>query len=117
MLILLPPSEGKAPSGSGAPLDLATLSLPGLRPARERVLDALVTLCRGDEEAAAAALGLSPGLRPEVARNAALASAGTRPAAEVYTGVVYDALDLAGMSPPVLALAERSILISSGLFG
>ena len=45
MLILLPPSEGKAASGSGAPLDLAGLCLPSLTPARERVLDTLVALC------------------------------------------------------------------------
>ena len=35
MLVLLPPSEGKASSGRGAPLKSGTLSLPGLADARE----------------------------------------------------------------------------------
>ena len=43
MLVLLPPSEGKTPPpADGAPLDLTRLVAPGLRPTRERVLDALV---------------------------------------------------------------------------
>jgi len=34
--ILLPPSEKKATEGDGPPLDLASLSFPGLTPARRR---------------------------------------------------------------------------------
>ena len=72
MLVLLPPSEGKATSGRGAPLKLESLSLPGLTAAREAVLDELVDLCAGDEEKAREVLGLSEGLRGEVAKNAEL---------------------------------------------
>lgn len=50
MLVLLPPSEGKAASGRGAPLKTGSLSLPGLTAAREAVLGELVELCAGDEE-------------------------------------------------------------------
>ncbi|WP_405980904.1 peroxide stress protein YaaA [Streptomyces sp. NBC_00158] len=117
MLVLLPPSEGKAAGGSGAPLDPASLSLPGLAPARAAVLEELVELCAGDEPKAREVLGLSEGLRGEVAKNAALRSAPARPAGEIYTGVLYDALDLAGLPAPARELAERTLLVFSGLWG
>ncbi len=41
MLVLLPPSETKAPGGDGPPLDVAALSWPALTPRRERLLTAL----------------------------------------------------------------------------
>lgn len=74
MLVLLPPSEGKAAGGSGAPLEPETLSLPGLAGARAAVLEELVELCAGDETKAREVLGLSEGLRGEVAKNAGLRS-------------------------------------------
>ncbi|WP_171162027.1 peroxide stress protein YaaA [Streptomyces sp. I05A-00742] len=117
MLVLLPPSEGKATGGTGGPVDTGALSLPGLAAAREAVLDELVELCAGDEEKAAEVLGLSHGLRGEVAKNAGLRTAGTRPAAEVYTGVLYDALGPATLPPPARRAAERSLLVFSGLWG
>ncbi|MEW2248638.1 peroxide stress protein YaaA [Streptomyces sp. NPDC006975] len=117
MLVLLPPSEGKAPSGSGAPLRLASLSLPGLTAARETVLTELVELCAADEEKAREVLGLSEGLRGEVAKNAALREAGARPAGEVYTGVLYDALDLASLDAAARERAARELLVFSGLWG
>ncbi|MFH8367464.1 peroxide stress protein YaaA [Streptomyces sp. NPDC018031] len=117
MLVLLPPSEGKAAEGSGAPLSLGTLSLPELGGARARVLDELVSLCAGDEDKAAEVLGLSRGLRGEVAKNAALRTAATRPAGEIYTGVLYDALGLATLDPAARRRAERSLLVFSGLWG
>ncbi|MFI9149295.1 peroxide stress protein YaaA [Streptomyces sp. NPDC053367] len=117
MLVLLPPSEGKAASGRGAPLKPESLSLPGLGEARAAVLDELVELCAGDEEKARAVLGLSEGLRGEVAKNAALRTAGTRPAGEIYTGVLYDALGLATLGTAAKQRAARSLLVFSGLWG
>ncbi|GHB38297.1 UPF0246 protein [Streptomyces cirratus] len=117
MLVLLPPSEGKAAGGSGAPLDPGSLSLPGLAGARAAVLDELVELCAADETKAREVLGLSEGLRGEVAKNAELRSAPARPAGELYTGVLYDALGLAGLPEAARALAERSLLVFSGLWG
>ncbi|MGW5093115.1 peroxide stress protein YaaA [Streptomyces nodosus] len=117
MLVLLPPSEGKAPSGRGAPLRPESLSLPGLAAAREAVLGELVELCAGDEGKAREVLGLSEGLRDEVAKNAGLRTAGTRPAGEIYTGVLYDALDLASLDPAARRRAGRSLLVFSGLWG
>ena len=117
MLVLLPPSEGKAPSGRGAPLKPESLALPGLAPAREAVLDELVELCAADEDKAREVLGLSEGLRGEIAKNAALRTAGARPAGEIYTGVLYDALDLASLDPAAKRRAGRSLLVFSGLWG
>ncbi|MGW1355937.1 peroxide stress protein YaaA [Streptomyces chartreusis] len=117
MLVLLPPSEGKASSGRGVPLKLESLSLPGLGEAREAVLRELVELCAGDEDKARDVLGLSEGLRGEVAKNAGLPTAGARPAGEIYTGVLYDALDLASLDSAAKRRATRSLLVFSGLWG
>lgn len=117
MLVLLPPSEGKAANGEGAPLDLGSLVLPGLTGAREAVLDALVALCREDEATALEVLGLSEGLRGELARNARLRTAAALPAGELYTGVLYDNLGLAGLPPQARERAERSLVVFSGLWG
>ncbi|MBQ0863357.1 peroxide stress protein YaaA [Streptomyces sp. A73] len=120
MLVLLPPSEGKAEGARGRPLELDSLSLPELTRARETVLDELVALCRGDEddrEKAREVLGLSQGLRGEVVKNARLRTAPTLPAGEIYTGVLYDALGLATLDPAAKRRAARSLLVFSALWG
>ncbi|WP_405737682.1 peroxide stress protein YaaA [Streptomyces sp. NBC_00028] len=117
MLVLLPPSEGKAASGRGAPLKLESLSLPGLTEARQAVLGELVELCAGDEEKAREVLGLSEGLRGEVGKNAELLGAGARPAGEIYTGVLYDSLGLASLDTAAKRRAGRQLLVFSGLWG
>ena len=117
MLVLLPPSEGKAASGRGAPLKPESLSLPGLAAAREAALAELVDLCTGDEDKAREVLGLSEGLRGEVAKNAELRTAGARPAGEIYTGVLYDALGLASLDAAAKRRAAKSLLVFSGLWG
>ncbi|MET9021684.1 peroxide stress protein YaaA [Actinopolymorpha sp. NPDC004070] len=119
MLILLPPSEGKASTGRGRPVDLDSLSLPELTPARTKVLDALTDLCADADrtEEAVAVLGLSAGQRGEVERDARLRDAPTLPAARLYTGVLYDALDLASLGPAQRRRAQRFLLICSGLWG
>ena len=117
MLVLLPPSEGKAAGGSGPALDPASLSLPGLAAARAAVLEELVELCSADEDKACEVLGLGAGLRGEVAKNAALRTAATLPAGELYTGVLYDALGLATLDAAARRAAEESLLVFSGLWG
>jgi cytoplasmic iron level regulating protein YaaA (DUF328/UPF0246 family) len=117
VLVLLPPSEGKAIGGEGPAVSVDGLSLPGLGEARKAVLEELVGLCQADEEKAAEVLGLSPGLRAEVAKNAGLHDAPTRPAAEIYTGVLYDALGLSTLSAAARKRAEESLLVFSGLWG
>ncbi|MEV2238199.1 peroxide stress protein YaaA [Micromonospora sp. NPDC049891] len=117
MLILLPPSEGKAEVGSGRRLDLDRLSLPGLNPVREEVLSALVALSAGPPETALTALGLGPGQHGEVRRNARLRQAATAPAGRIYTGVLYEALDLTSLPATAQRAAGRQVLVSSGLWG
>ncbi|HEY9373576.1 peroxide stress protein YaaA [Streptomyces sp.] len=117
MLVLLPPSEGKAASGRGTPLKPESLSLPGLAEARAAVLGELVELCAADEEKAREVLGLSEGLRGEVAKNVELRTAGARPAGEIYTGVLYDALGLATLDAAARKRARASLLVFSGLWG
>jgi len=87
MLVLLPPSEGKAHPEAGEPVDLGSLVFAeGLGQRREEVLDAL-----------------DPSLR----------EAPAAPAAEVYTGVLYQRLAL----PELPAKARRQVLIASALWG
>jgi uncharacterized protein len=117
VLILLPPSEGKAAPETGAPLDLDSLSLPELSKARKRVLTALVKLSSGREKRALDTLGLGPTQHAELERNRTLLTAPAQEARKVYTGVVYEALDLDSLSADALQQAEESILIASGLWG
>jgi len=50
VLVLLPPSESKAPPAArGKPLDLAVLSFPALTATRERVLDAVAAVSAGPD--------------------------------------------------------------------
>jgi hypothetical protein len=116
VLVLLPPSETKHPGGDGAPLDLAALTAPELTPVRATIAEALVTLA-GDVPAARTALGLSPTQDDEIARNAALTTSGTLPALQRYTGVLYDALDVASMTRAQRARAARRLAVGSALFG
>jgi cytoplasmic iron level regulating protein YaaA (DUF328/UPF0246 family) len=117
VLVLLPPSEGKASSGRGELRQRQGLRLQRGAAAREAVLEELVELCAADEDKAREVLGLSEGLRGEVAKNAGLRTAGTRPAGEIYTGVLYDALDLASLDTAARRRAARSLLVFSGLWG
>lgn len=117
MLILLPPSESKATGGDGPPVRLESLGLPALTRKRERVLKALIRLSNGREERAREILGLSPSQAEAVVRNRTLLSAPTMPAAELYTGVLYDKLSLATLTPVAWERATDRILIFSGLWG
>lgn len=117
MLILLPPSEGKAVPRRGRPLDLAALSFPGLTPAREQVLDTLVELCRTTPVAAAAALDLGPTQSDLVDLDARLRTAPTARADAVYTGVLYDALDAGSLSSAAKRRAASRLAVTSALFG
>ncbi|WP_134742465.1 peroxide stress protein YaaA [Nocardioides sp. 503] len=117
MLILLPPSEGKAAPRRGRPLDLTTLGSPGLTAAREQVLDALVELCEGDVEVAAKTLGV-PKTQLELVRlNADVRRTPTARGDQVYRGVVYEALDFATLSTAAKRRATGRVAVTSSLFG
>jgi cytoplasmic iron level regulating protein YaaA (DUF328/UPF0246 family) len=116
VLVLLPPSETKAPGGDGGPLDLGSLSFPSLTAVRTEVAEALVKLA-DDPPAARAALGLSPRQDDEIERNAALFTGPTLPAVERYTGVLYDALAVGSLSRAQRARADARLAVGSALFG
>lgn len=111
MFVLLPPSEGKATDGDGPPLDLTSLTLPGLTATREEVMAALVEVCTGPEEEARKTLRLSPTQTDALKRNLSLETAPTLRADQLYTGVLYDRLGLAD-----LPRTDR-LLVFSGLWG
>jgi cytoplasmic iron level regulating protein YaaA (DUF328/UPF0246 family) len=91
MRILLPPSEGKAEPEGGEPVDLdALVFAAALRKQRQKLLRAV-----------------DPKLR----------KAPAAPAAEVYTGVLYQRLDLAGLSAAARRRAAKRVLIASALWG
>ena len=91
-LILIPPSEGKADGGDGAPYRTGTLSMGDLDAARAEVL---------------AALGSDHSVH----------TAPTAPAIERYTGVLYQELDAASLSGTPRRRFQRDVLIASGLWG
>lgn len=116
MLIVLPPSESKRPPGRrGAPVDLAGLSFPELTPTRERVLDALVATSASPD--ALARLMVGPSVAPEVVRNTRIRDLPARPALEVYSGVLYDALSAGTLGAAARRRAARGVVVVSGLWG
>jgi cytoplasmic iron level regulating protein YaaA (DUF328/UPF0246 family) len=117
VLILLPPSEGKSTPRRGKPLDLEDLGFPALTVARRQALDALVELCGTDPDLAARTLGLGTTQIDEVRRNHQLPASPAARADTIYTGVLYDALDLATLDPASRRRASRSLAITSSLFG
>ena len=118
MLLLLPPSEGKARPARGAPVDLPSLTHADVLTApREAALGALTSLCREEPDAAREALGLSAGQAGEVALDAALREAPAAPAAEVYTGVLFERLGLTTLPPAARRRAEERVLVQSALWG
>lgn len=115
MLILLPPSEGKASPRRGRSLETSTLSAPVLTATRERILDALVGLSERPD--AAAVLGLGGTQSDLVALNARVRTAPTARADAVYTGVLYDALGFDTLSSAARRRATGRVAITSSVFG
>ncbi len=91
MQILLPPSEGKAKPEGGEPVDLSSLVFADeLSVKRKKLIRAF---------------------------DPKLLKVPAAPAAEVYTGVLYGRLDLAGLTSPAKRRATKRVLISSALWG
>lgn len=112
-MLLLPPSEGKAEEGSRrrAPWTPEAGSFGArLGDRRAAVVDALRTVRGGDEKL----LGVRGEhlLRAQSA-NSSLIGAATLPAWRRYTGVVWDHLDPATLTPA----AHKQIVVVSGLLG
>lgn len=115
MLILLPPSESKATRPRGAAMQPERLSAPELTAPRATVADALARASA--RPAAPEVLGVSPNLGDEIARNLELTTAPSLPARDLYTGVLYDALDLPSLDAAASRRASRRLLVVSALYG
>ena len=116
MIVLLPPSESKsAPPRRGRPVDLGSLSFPTLNPLREKVLDAVAETSSASD--ALERLGVGASLRAEVERNTHLRELPAQPASSVYTGVLYDALGWATLSPGAKRRGATRLVVVSALWG
>lgn len=115
MLILLPPSEGKTPAITGSAFDPDKLHFPGLTDARKQVLAALADASSADD--AHGVLGVGPSLAAEVRRNTVLHAEPCAPAHSIYTGVLYDALGYADLTPDQQRRADAAVVVISGLWG
>ncbi|MEO3938916.1 peroxide stress protein YaaA [Dermatophilaceae bacterium Soc4.6] len=115
MLVLLPPSEGKTAARRGRPLDLGVLTFPELSDTRRAVLEAVAQASARPD--ALDALGVPPTLAAEVERNTRLETSATASAGKTYSGVLYEALDLATLDPAARRRANRWLLVVSALFG
>lgn len=96
---------------------MAGLADPSLLEPRTAVADRLVELCNGSVVEARKALGIPPTLDDLVALNSTLRTSPTAKAAEIYSGVLYSALDLPSLRGAQLRRANRRIAIVSALFG
>ena len=118
VLILLPPSEGKASPSGKRTLDLDSLAFADqLGPKRAELIAALEKLASGSEKKGIEALGISKGQAGELARDAELATSPVAPASAVYTGVLYDRLDFDSLTATGRKRAAKVVLISSALWG
>ena len=117
VLVLLPPSEGKAVGVDGPVLDFAELAFPALNRTRRSLVRELVQLAKREPAALQKALGLSDRQRHELDRNALLLRAPTLPASELYTGIVYDNLSYSTLTGAGLTRAQESLVVASSLFG
>jgi len=117
VLLIVPPSEGKNAPADGAPVDLAELSFPKLNPRRRQMVRALQKLSKGPEADALKQLKLGPKSRDELVRNRALLKAPAAPASAVYSGVLFERLDLAGLGDAARERAGDRLLITSALWG
>ncbi len=115
MRILLPPSEGKATPQDGPRLDLEALVYPRLGAQRRMVINALRELGAGPE--AASVLKLGARSASDAAVNVSLMQAPCAPATQLYTGVLFEALEPATLSASQQKKLSETTLIASGLFG
>jgi cytoplasmic iron level regulating protein YaaA (DUF328/UPF0246 family) len=119
VLVLLPPSEAKATGGEGPPVGRRpVLSTPELAAPRAALLAAVRRAARADRSGLAAGLHLPPSaVAAALAATTGAGSAPTRAALDRYTGVVYQAIDVAGLTAAARRRAERTVVVTSGLWG
>ncbi|THJ66982.1 peroxide stress protein YaaA [Arthrobacter echini] len=115
MLILLPPSEGKSSARRGTPFRWDELLFPELNEARRAVLAGLQKA--SDAPDAHAVLGVGASLAGDIRRNLLLGTAPASGAHSIYSGVLYEALGYATLTPAQKRKARSQCIVVSGLWG
>ena len=100
---------------AGSPVDLDQLHFPALTPARQAVAEALAAVSAQAD--ALSHLGVGASLGHEVVRNTRLDLEPAAPAHSIYSGVLYDALGYATMTPTQKRKADDAVVVVSGLWG
>lgn len=116
-MILLPPSEGKTDATGKQRLDFKKLSFPELTKHRQELVSAVVAMANGPAAKARAALAISAKQDFEIERDQKLLTAATGPVWSVYTGVLYDAIEIDSLSAKAKAKFEAENFVVSALFG
>lgn len=115
-VLLLPPSEGKAPGGDGDAVDWAAGAFGHLSAQRMAVRDAVHRALRAG--GGAKLLGVrGPHLGRALDEWRRIDDAPTAPVAARYSGVVWDALDLPTLPAAARRRAMSRIVVPSGLWG
>ena len=115
VLILIPPSEGKATGGNGPTWAAGTSRFGALDRPRRTVMTALQ---RGLAADPATLLGVKgDALAAAVRSDRAVRRSATMPAIERFSGVLYDALDATTLSARARRRLDERVVIVSGLFG
>ncbi len=114
VVVLLPPSEGKAAGGTGPGWAPTTGRFAELAPRRLRVANALKR-ARGGNARILGATGTL--LATARAANRALLDAPTMPAWQRFTGVVWEHLDGAGLGARGLRRAREGVIVVSAVTG
>ncbi len=117
-ILLLPPSEGKQPGGTGPLRQAAKVSFPELDPHRLIISSALIAAMGHHEAVRSKLLGVKgKALAAATEANLAVHQGPTMPAIDRYTGVLYDALDVRSLSARDRKRLSKQVLIFSGLWG
>jgi len=113
MIFLLPPSETKEPGGKRR---AKALSHKELDKTRKVLQEALLDICKSPN-LAAKALKLGGNQIGEIQVNLDLANPKCLPALDRYTGTLYDALKVGGVTAGMRTRASKAVFIQSSLFG
>ena len=114
LVVLLPPSEGKAPGGDGPPWAVGAGRFGGLARSRTRVDNALRRARGGTAKALGARGDL---LRAAKDANLACVGAPTLPAHQRFTGVVWGHLDPPSLPAVARRRAAAGVVVPSALTG
>jgi len=120
IVLLLPPSEGKAEGGAGRgrgarPWSPATGTFGAALGDRRAAVARALAACGGGDEHLLGVRGST--LERARAANTSLEGAPTMPAWRRYTGVVWDHLDVETLPAEARRRASRSVAVLSGLLG